>query len=196
MVKRELIRSFVCIEIPVEIKERIENFLSGVKALDRGIKWVERENLHVTIKFLGEEPHTKVEKMIKVLKDGVSELGIRSFPLFVHGIGTFPDWNRPRVIWVGLEGSGIEELRRVHDFVEREARRLDFERDDKPFSPHVTLGRVKVGRITLELKKELENNRDLAFGSFLVQRLILMRSQLFPQGPVYTPLAIIDLEGG
>ncbi len=196
MDKREIIRSFLCIEIPKEIKGRIGEFISKVKALDSSVKWVEKDSLHITLKFLGEEPRTKVERMKDFLEGEIPELGVKPFAIYVRGIGVFQSWDRPRVIWVGLEGDGITQLKVLRDFAEKGARRLDFQRDEKPFSPHITLGRAKMGKISPGLRKELEGKKDLDFGSFVVRELILMRSQLFPEGPVYTPLAIFPLEGG
>lgn len=196
MSRREIVRSFVCIELPGDIKRDVSGFISQIRGLDMGVKWVEEHNLHITLRFLGEEPITKVEKMKNSLVKAIPALRLSPFKLSLKGIGVFPDWNRPRVIWVGLEGEGLSKLRLLRDTIEAEARRLDFVKDDKSFSPHITLGRAKTGRISSELKAYLEGRSDLSFGEFLVRDLILMRSQLFPSGPIYTPLATFVLEGG
>ncbi len=196
MGRREIIRSFVCIEIPEGIREKLEAFLRGVRDLDRRVKWVRVENLHLTLKFLGEEPHTKVEKMRVSLRDGIPELRLKPFSLSLKGIGVFPDWNRPRVIWVGVGEDGLGSLEILRDFVERTARKQGFRKENKPFSPHITLGRVKFGKMEPILKEKLRKSERELFGSFLVREVILMRSQLFPEGPVYTPLATFTLEGG
>lgn len=196
MGQREIIRSFVCIEIPEGIREKLEEFLRGLRDLDRRVKWVRGENLHLTLKFLGEEPHTKVEKMRASLQDGIPELKLKPFSLSLRGIGVFPDWDRPRIIWVGVEGDGLGSLEILRDFVEKTARKQGFRKESKPFSPHITLGRAKSDRIEPILKEKLRKSERELFGSFLVREVILMRSQLFPEGPIYTPLATFALEGG
>ncbi|MCS7233288.1 MAG: RNA 2',3'-cyclic phosphodiesterase [Synergistetes bacterium] len=196
MNRKEIIRSFVCIELPKNIRSSIQDFINESKDLDKGVKWVEEKNLHVTIKFLGEEPVTKVEKIKKVLSEEIAGLKLSPFELCLKSIGAFPNFDRPRVIWVGLEGNGINQLTILRDFIEARARKLDFPKDEKAFSPHITIGRVKTGRISSELKAYLEKKVDISFGAFFVHEIVLMRSQLFPSGPVYTPLAIFALEGG
>lgn len=196
MSRRELVRSFVCIELPNDIKSNIQGFIKELRELDKDVRWVEDRNLHVTIKFLGEEPITKVEKIKGALSKGIPELKLSPFKLSLKGFGGFPNLERPRVIWVGLEGEGLNQLRILRDFVEAEARRLDFIKEDKPFSPHITIGRVKSSRISSSLKACFEKKGNVEFGDFLVREIILMRSQLFPSGPVYTPLATFVLEGG
>lgn len=196
MSRKEIIRSFVCIELPDNIKESIQRFISELKGLDKDVKWVEEKNLHITLKFLGEEPITKVEKLKGVLAKGIPDLKLSPFRLNLKGFGGFPNLDRPRVIWIGLEGEGVSQLKTLRDFIEAEARRIDFSKEEKSFSPHITIGRVKVGKISSALKARLEKEENAEFGDFLVREIILMRSQLFPSGPVYTPLATFALEGG
>ena len=196
MAQREIIKSFVCIEIPVDIRNEMEDFLKELRVLDRRVKWVKGENLHLTLKFLGEEPHTKVERIRSSLQSGIPDLNLKPFSLSLRGIGAFPSWDRPRVIWVGIEGEGLEALETLRNFVEKSAREQGFRRENKPFSPHITLGRVKSGKMEAALREVLRRNEDRVFGSFMVKELVLMRSQLFHDGPVYTPLATFALEGG
>ncbi|MCD6363452.1 MAG: RNA 2',3'-cyclic phosphodiesterase, partial [Synergistetes bacterium] len=90
MAQREIIRSFVCIEIPVDIRNEMEGFLKELRGLDRRVKWVKGENLHLTLKFLGEEPHTKVERIRSSLQSGIPDLNLKPFSLSLRGIGAFP----------------------------------------------------------------------------------------------------------
>jgi len=194
--KREIVRSFICIDLPSDIKRSIYGFVSEAKKLDSSVKWVEEQNLHLTLKFLGEEPVTKVDKIRNLLSKMIPNLKLSSFRLTLKGFGVFPDWNRPRVIWLGIEGEGVGQLKILRDFIEAEARKLDFVKDSKSFSPHITLGRAKSGKISSMLRAYLEERNDMFLGEFMVGDVILMKSHLLPRGPVYTPIAIFPLKGG
>jgi len=174
------IRCFVAVELPEEMRDEIGRLQSQIAT--KGLRLVQPELVHITIKFLGDVPDEKVERAI----DALSKVKIAPFPAHVAGMGTFPGRD-VRVVWLGLEGN-FEEL---FQSVESTLNTIGFEREARGFSPHVTLGRV--GRPGLETNRELRPkiaaHSGVDLGSFTVDRFYLKKSTLTRGGPIYEDLA-------
>jgi RNA 2',3'-cyclic 3'-phosphodiesterase len=178
------IRCFVCIEIPESVKLRIQAIQKGLSPLGGDVSWVKPSNIHLTLKFLGIVPAERIGLVTEVCSRITQ--GVSPFTLTVDGTGCFPSRRNPKVLWVGLRNVP-GELRMLQCSLEDELQKKGFTREDKPFSPHLTLGRIRSSRQSEQLADTL-----LAweFASQPVQanELILMRSELHPDGARYTPL--------
>jgi len=148
------------------------------------LKLVEKENIHITMKFLGDVD----ERLLEQVKNAVSELSFEPFRMELVGVGAFPNLRRPRVIWAGMT-SGAEETKRIYDDLETGLEGVGFRRERRRFSPHVTIARVRSGRNRDRLVEEVLSHRDDVFGRFEVSRVRLKRSVLTPRGPIYSTLA-------
>jgi len=157
---------------------------AGLLSSGGDLKPVERENIHVTMKFLGDVDERRLEEV----KSAVSELSFEPFRMELVGVGAFPNLKRPRVIWAGIT-SGAEETKSIYDDLESGLEGLGFRRERRRFSPHVTIARVRSGRNRDRLVEEVLNHRDDVFGGFEVGRVRLKKSVLTPRGPIYSTLA-------
>lgn len=144
------------------------------------VKWVERENLHLTLKFLGEVTKERVREIIDTLSQGVR--GIGKLHLGVKGAGVFPNWARPRIIWVGLTPNPL--LGELHRSLEQELVALGFPAE-KSFSPHITLGRIRTLNNWSVLKQKLQGWQERIWGEEEINKVVLMQSHLTPRGPLY-----------
>lgn len=183
------IRTFVCIEIPDSIKERISRLQETLRNTTAQISWTRSSNIHLTLKFLGGVKASRIERAGKALELAAS--GIGPFEVEIGGTGCFPSSRNPRVLWVGVPNVP-EELRRLHANIEDELARVGFEREKRKFSPHLTIGRV---RSPLNSAGVVDTLLATGFVSetFLATELILMRSDLRPTGSIYTPQSIARL---
>ncbi len=152
----------------------------------RGVGWVVPENLHLTLKFLGGIEPRRVEQVAAALQATAADA--EPFELAVRGLGAFPSPARPRVVWAGVHtgGAGVAALAsRVADALDP----LDFPREERPFSAHVTLGRAREPSRDPALAEALAAGAERDFGHFRVEHMPLMRSDLSSRGACYTALA-------
>lgn len=154
------------------------------------MRWVARENLHFTLKFLGSVAGEKVGPIMEALEQPVR--AVRRFSVAARGVGVFPDPRRPRVLWVGLEG---EALAGLASGVERALEPLGFARERRSFRPHLTIGRWRDSGNSLGgLGREIESWKEREFGASWVEEVVLFQSVLEPEGAVYSALGVIPLE--
>jgi len=151
---------------------------------------VNPEKIHLTLKFFGNIDESRIDPIVKSIEGPVQN--ISPFTVSVRGMGAFPHFKNPRVIWVGLvDGKGV--LVSFQKEVEKELGKIGFEPEDRGFHPHLTLGRVKSNRGRDELVGRMEKFREGEFGDFHVERVILFKSDLKPSGPIYTALREVRL---
>jgi 2'-5' RNA ligase len=190
-----LLRAFIAIDIPPEIKQAISSQTASLrKESGRAVRWVAVENIHLTLKFLGEVSITNLELLMQAIQSEYAQTA--PFTIHVESLGCFPNPRRPRVIWIGL--AVPPELIRLHRQAEATAARLGYAPDDKPFAPHLTIGRVREQADPAELqalRSLLERTTVASLGTFTVNEVHLYKSDLKPQGPMYTRLATARLEG-
>lgn len=185
------IRSFIAIEVPEEIKRGLAEIQERLKRTGADVGWTRPEGIHLTLKFLGE---VEEERLVDIRK-GV-EQATKGFPNFVleaGGIGIFPNPRSPRVLWIGIKDSG-DTLKNLQEAIERETERLGFKHEDRAFTPHLTLGRVRSQKNRDALIKSVEEFDKIELGSFDVKEISLMKSELGPKGAVYTELKKVDLK--
>ncbi|MCS7253767.1 MAG: RNA 2',3'-cyclic phosphodiesterase [Armatimonadota bacterium] len=183
------VRSFIAIEFPEDVRERIGNVIAEAAKHGGAIKWVEIHNLHLTLKFLGNVHKEDIPK-VSLRLDAVAKKFI-PLEFEVAGVGGFPSLRRPRVLWVGVVAT--EELLNLQRCIENEMFKLGIPREERPFHPHITIGRVKSTRGLSSTLEALEKFEREQFGRVLVSHITLMRSDLLPSGPVYTPISRHEL---
>lgn len=188
------LRCFIAIEVPVEVQRAISEALSPLMKLSQdSVKWVKPGNIHLTLKFLGNTPEGRIDSIGEAITRATEGFG----PIKgeIKGAGAFPNLRRPSVLWAGFEfPPALMELKKR---LESKLAALGFEQDDRPFSPHLTVGRVKRGaRLPKRrLAVALEQLESTSFGAIDIREIVLMKSDLRPEGPVYTRLYSSALSG-
>jgi RNA 2',3'-cyclic 3'-phosphodiesterase len=175
------LRCFIAIGVPEPIKTDIGEVIDILKKHDADIKWVRPENMHLTLKFLGGTDEALLPKIKESLSDIVSSYA--PFYIRIYGTGVFPNKRYPRVIWIGIEDPDI--LKKLKEDIEDSMSIFGYQREDKEFNPHLTLGRVRSQKGVVQAVTELDNFKGKEFGSFSVERIELMKSELKPGGPEY-----------
>jgi len=183
-------RVFLAIELPDHVREAIyTSVMPYLKKLN--CKPVEKENLHVTIKFYGEIAPHKLEDLGKIVRE-VSSM-FESFEMEIRGTGVFPEKGTPRVLWVGVDKASEEVLRSIFSEIEARSRKLGFRSETRPYHPHITVARLKAPVNARIINRFLEDLAARSFGSFIVERLTLFQSILTFDGPIYQKLAEFEL---
>ncbi len=181
-------RAFIAIPCPGDLRESLVKIQNQIKDLGR-IRLVEPENIHLTLKFLGNVDENRIDEIIKCLNK-VSK--IDGFDISLRGVGVFPKPSYVRVVWVGV-GNGGKEIKELHTRIDQELEALGFERE-KRFSAHFTIARVKRIEDKKEFIKILNENSKREFGDFYVKGIELMKSELKRTGPVYSLVHRFDFE--
>ncbi|HZY46996.1 MAG TPA: RNA 2',3'-cyclic phosphodiesterase [Candidatus Bathyarchaeia archaeon] len=178
------IRSFVSIDIEDrQILSRILSILSSLQSMGGDLKPVERENIHLTLKFLGNISH----RLLEEVKSSIKQLVFPTFSAEINGAGAFPNLNHMNVIWVGVN-EGWSQVEQIYEQVEKLLSPLGFRRENRPFSPHITVARVRSGRKRDEIADFLRNLADESFGTMTVEKVRLKQSILSSSGPSYSTL--------
>jgi 2'-5' RNA ligase len=182
-----VIRAFIAIELSPEIIHRLDQVTQELKGklVNVPVRWVPAENIHLTLKFLGDVSISNLEMLTKILGSVVSTH--HSFEISAGGMGAFPKIHQPRVIWIGLEVP--PELLAIQHNLELETARLGYAREERPFSPHLTLGRVSRNATPAEIQKiakVLETTKVGFLGATRVRTVYIFRSDLSPSGANYT----------
>ena len=178
-----MIRTFV--SVPVPMTDEIAGILSELRAI-KGVKATPSEQVHLTLKFLGDTDEKKVMRLCQSLKDSLSGKG--PFDVVIEGIGAFPNERNPRVIWLGIKEPG--DLMNIVGIVDTCVKDLSIKADDKPFSPHMTVGRVN---FKTDLKDIFKDNRNRVFCSFRCNHIDVMKSVLSPKGAIHSVIESIPL---
>ena len=187
----ERIRAFVAVDMDeASVVSRLVEAQRALRNLGADLKLVEPENIHATVRFLGEVPAATIE----LVKEQMNEVKFSPFEMEFAGLGAFPNLRKINVVWVGMRKGG-EEISRIFEQLEPRFRKIGFEPDRKGFNPHVTIARVKTGRMREELAKFVEEMRDTPFGVIHVEELRLKRSVLMPKGPAYSTIHTIRASG-
>ncbi len=179
-------RSFIAVDIK---NEKVEAAVEELKKIKADVKTVEPQNLHLTLKFLGEIPEDAVEKIYAAM-----QLSLKSFQPFdvsLRSIGVFPSLKYMRVVWVGFK-EGREKLIEMQRSLESNLRELNFKPENR-FDPHLTIGRVKSQRGKEELKNFVLSHADTDFGSVAVDKVELKKSVLTPKGSIYSTVREVRL---
>ena len=190
-------RTFIAVNIPVDIKQNLQEEIDRLRALirDESVRWVRPEGIHLTLKFLGEISDSSLGEIHQTLEREVEKHLTCS--LRVGGFGCFPNRRRPRVLWIGItEDKGT--LAQVQSSIHEKLVPLGFEKEERPFHPHLTLGRVRrnVSKSDLNQLQDAINEFDVGqIGQFEVREIHLIESILKPTGAEYCTLGEYTLEG-
>jgi 2'-5' RNA ligase len=193
----EQIRSFVAIELDRAIQAALRQIQSPLKGSRTGhiARWVSPTSIHLTLKFLGNVPVSRVEEISQAVHRGCE--GFAPFSIFLTSLGCFPHERRPRVIWVGIGGE-VGTLQRLQNSVDTALNRLGFRPEKRGFTPHLTLGRIRDRarpHKRQELVKLLPTVEVSSSAAMMVQAVHFIRSDLRPTGAVYTHLSAVALAG-
>lgn len=190
-------RAFVAVELPESVRQGLTAEIRRlVESVGQGpVRFVRPEGVHLTLKFLGEVPASKVDVVVQAVASAVEQVG--PFETTAGGFGAFPDPKRPRVLWVGVEDAS-GGLSRLQSAVEGALVPLGFENEDRPFHPHLTLGRARRGGSRSDERKlgeRLVGYQIAELGRWRVSECAMMKSDLRPDGAVYTKVAAFALKG-
>jgi len=182
-----LIRTFIAIKVSDEVRKRCATLIRTLGAGEMAATWTRAENLHHTLKFLGDTADTQLPNVCRAMTRAAAS--IDPFVLESVGVGVFPRIAAPRVVWIGA-GTGASAMIALHDALDQELYEVGFALEARRFKPHLTLGRVRKGGGTREtLAKRIEDNRDFLAGQTPVVELTLFSSELQKGGPIHTVLA-------
>ena len=191
----EQVRSFIAIELPDRVKRGLRELQAQLKAGSQApIKWVDPANIHLTLKFLGNVAADRLDEITTAMTQAVQ--GTPSFSLEIKELGVFPNPRRVQIVWVGLSGE-VEKLARLQQRIESELEKLGFAPENRRFTPHLTLARLR-DRATPEERQKLgqliaETEFD-AVPSFTADSVKLMKSQLTREGPIYSQISSVALK--
>ncbi|HTY45327.1 MAG TPA: RNA 2',3'-cyclic phosphodiesterase [Patescibacteria group bacterium] len=183
-------RTFIAVSLPQGIKQQLGLLQEQLKRSAADVKWVQPHNIHVTLKFLGEIEEQKLGQITAMLQDTVKDKAC--FTASMSGLGAFPRMTAPRVIWSGIN-KGKEDLIRIAKELEEKSGILGVPPEDRPFTCHLTLGRVRSSANLHRLVKILTETAQQPDQEFPVTKLTLFKSTLAPTGPVYEPLTEASL---
>jgi len=180
----EAIRSFIAFDInsPTVLK-RFNDIQETLLKTSADLKLVQPQNIHITVRFLGDIKPAMVDSIHEALK----KVSFSAFDCEIRGLGVFPDLRFPRVVWAGMR-KGADDVKNVFDQLEPSLQQLGFRPDPKGFSPHLTLARVRTGRNKAELTSRIQELADQDFGIVRADCLRLKKSVLTPKGPIYSTL--------
>ncbi len=192
----EQVRCFIAIELPDGVKRGLRELQAQLKAGSSApAKWVDPNNIHLTLKFLGSVAADRLDEITTAMTQAVQ--GTPSFPLEVKDLGVFPNPRRVQIVWVGVSGE-VEKLARLQQRIESGLERLGFPPEGRRFTPHLTLARLR-DRATPEERQRLgqliAETEFEAAPSFIADSVKLMKSQLTREGPIYTQISSVALEG-
>jgi len=191
---KQTVRTFVAVELSDAVREAAAELGRRLGAAGAEVKWVDAANMHLTLQFLGDVPMQETAAVCKAAAGAVE--GIEPFDLEIRGAGAFPHPGRPRTIWLGA-GAGLDEMVVLHGRVEDALAELGFRKERRRYKPHLTIGRVRRGKIGLaELGNLIRENADYSAGLCTVSEVVVFSSQLEPTGPIYTALGRAALGNG
>ncbi len=180
------IRAFLAVEPPAEIRKEIGNIqdkLRGSCPFD--VRWVKPAAIHLTLKFFGNVSPDDIAVISSIVGKNTPALAPLQFE--VKRLGLFPSLKRPRVLWIGLEGD-TAPLLILQKSLEQEFEEYGFRREERPFRPHLTIGRIKSSRLSGDAEKFMARGDKWEAGNFRADGLGLFQSDLTPQGAIYTRL--------
>lgn len=187
-------RTFIAVDFPPNTLEKIADITGFFKTLtpEKTLKWVETENLHLTIKFLGEIDEQTAAQVKRTLSVALKDQ--HSFEIEISGLGMYPNKNKPRVIWLGITGAG--PLADIYKVTNHELAKLEIQPEQRPFSPHLTIARIRRNtdhKAAQQIGEILSKYQVDPLGTITITQVHLYQSDLTPSGPIYTRLHSVNL---
>ncbi len=183
------IRTFIAIELPVEVKQVARRIQDQLGESIEGIRWVKHGNIHLSVKFLGNVEENRINDIAAAVTNAVKDISVMN--LKTGQLGIFPNEKRPRILWLGIEGD-VPEFIRMYKNCESELSKLGYEKDVRENKPHITIGRIRSSKKQKGLINILKDT-SIESIEFNADELKLMRSELDPNGAVYTNLQSVKL---
>jgi 2'-5' RNA ligase len=192
------VRAFIAIEFSASLRQTLGDVGKQLATAmpNRAVSWVKPDLIHLTLKFLGDTSENALPNIFQTLAQAVSQL--QPFTITTNQLGCFPNLRAPRVIWIGFEPESARNLIALQQAVEATIAPLGFPTETRPFSPHITLGRIRretPGVIAAKVGQVVKTAPPLTPTTETITSVVLMKSDLRPGGPVYTPLFTANLTG-
>jgi 2'-5' RNA ligase len=175
-------RGFIAIEI--NATPNILEFEKEIKKTGADVKLVEPQNIHITLKFLGDVKENLIDEIEQIMKDAVKK--IQPFTIKLKGTGVFPNQNYVRVVWIEIKEAQVIET--IANAIDERLSKLGFKKEKRGFSPHLTIGRVKTAKNKQQLLKVIEKYIDVEFSIQEINSIRLKKSDLTSAGPIYTTI--------
>ncbi|MHB0955241.1 MAG: RNA 2',3'-cyclic phosphodiesterase [Pirellulaceae bacterium] len=186
-------RTFIAVEVSDLVRSRAAALISRLRSCDVKVSWVSPESMHITLKFLGDQPDEAVAAICQAVRSGAA--GVPPFEFRCQAAGAFPNTGRPRTLWLGVT-DGVAEFQALHAAVDAALARERFPKERQKFRPHLTIGRVRSAGPTLQpLSHALESLHDFDGGPTMVDEVTVFSSELSPAGPIHEVLARAPLAG-
>lgn len=186
----DLIRTFIAINVPPSIQATVEKIQGRFKQIRSPIMWVKPSHLHLTLKFLGNVSEKQIEEIKGCL--AIAGQGLNTFLLKATEIGVFPNINYPRVVWLGFSDP-TGQLHKLEENIEHHLQKIGFQPEDRKFTPHLTIGRIKSLKGKTDIIRMIHNEKKLPYDNIFVTEIKLMKSNLKPSGPEYSVLYSMEL---
>ncbi len=187
-------RTFIAIELSESVRQRASDLAQRLKESETRVNWVVPENLHITLKFLGEQADDQLVVICRAAVEAAKE--VPPFEFCCHGAGAFPNCDRPRTLWIGVR-EGTDSLTRLHQCLEEKLADYGYPRENRAFHPHLTLGRVRSGGPAVQILGQLVRKaEDYQVGTVRTEELVVFGSLLQRGGPRYAVLARAPLGCG
>ncbi len=186
MVNKDNIRAFIAVEIDSQAAQKIAGLVFALKKSEADVKWITEDQTHLTLKFLGNVDQGKIEEITSALSSVSSNF--KSFTIRFSNIGAFPNLDKPRVIWLGID-KGADDLKKLSLSIENALEKLGFEKETRGFVPHLTLGRVKTLWRLSKLKKLINETHFDSEITVQINKITLFQSELNPKGAIYSKLS-------
>lgn len=180
-------RGFIAIDI--EIMPKLVQLENEIKNTGANVKLVEPKNIHITLKFLGDTEEAQINEIEEIMKKSVEESN--PFSIKFRNVGIFPNDRYIKVIWIGVENG--EQIGIIADKIDKHISKLGFESEKRKFSPHLTIARVRSARNKEKILQIIEKYRDFEFADMNIESIKLKKSELTPDGPIYTTLREVKL---
>lgn len=186
----ELHRIFVAVPLNDTLRNAVLDLQKQLEDAGAVARWTRPEQLHFTLRFLGEIPPAQVARVKVAAREAT--VGVAPFTIALHGLGAFPSLQRPQVVWVGVD-EGKEPLLTLAGSLDRALAKQRFPTEPRGFRPHLTLARVRTRHNWAELVRALGTFKDVGLGVQEVDTMVVFESHLTPKGPLYTPLEEVRL---
>lgn len=192
IITKEVKRLFFAVDLPLKTLSTAQSLIDKFGVPSAHVRWVHAKNLHISLKFLGDVEAQTIPSLCAKAKEAVSGFGEMS--LSIEGMGLFPNNTKPRVVWFGIKGA-TKQFARLESRLSENIECLGFPAAERPFTPHLTIGRVKSASARGELIRLVHNNHDLKVGEAPVKVIHIYESRLGPGGSVYTKVESFPLSG-
>lgn len=186
----ETLRIFIAIELPEEIQKKLGDFANSIKNSQDKISLVSPQNIHLTLKFLGNVPINDIASIQSIISETAKLY--TPFEASVKGTGIFPNERSPRILWIGTD-KGKETIKKIYTDLENKLASIGIPKEERGFTAHLTIGRIKYIKDIKEFAQNISKHKEDLFGNFVVNGISLVKSTLTPKGSVYEILHMAKL---